>query len=396
MYTSSTRTPAELAAADPLPDHISLQTVLEFTSDAIIVLDEAWRYTYVNHAAELLLRRKRTEMLGQSHWELYAELLGTPAEASLRDAARLRCPIKYEQYIPGLYAWHAVLAVPSETSLILFCRDISERVRALRDEAVRESVRSALENVPVAITLTRGPQHRIDLQNAFSRRLVGNRNVEGMTVENALPETRAQGFIAILDRVYAEGKPFSGKEMPLRFDPNGSGIPEERFFDLNYQPTFDTAGKVDGIVHIGVDVTERLEEQRMLRQLAAERDATLRQLSEGVIVADAAGRITFVNDAARRLHGVATLGIAVSDYADAYSLLTEDGQPHPADQLPLARAVLHDEHVTDARWRIARPDGTHILVQGSALPVYDDAQRKIAHVLTIRALSTCPDTTPPP
>lgn len=375
----------DLWALDGIKE-ISKRDLLEFTSDAILLLDKEWRYIYVNHAAELLLRRKRSDILGRKQWELYPELLGTPAESSLRGAGQSRSPVRYEQYIPGLYAWHSVLAVPSEGGLILFCRDISDRIRALNDAAVREGVRHILENIPIPITLTRGPQHRIEMQNAASRRLVSGRNVEGMTVENALPETRDQGFIDILDRVYADGRPFVGEEVPLLFDSDSAGEPREHFFDVSYHATFDTTGNVDGIVHIGVDVTTRLQEQRMLQQLAAERDATLRQLTEGVIVADEAGRISFVNDAARRLHGVARLGVEVDNYAATYSLWTEDGQAFPAHQLPLARAVLLNEHVTGARWRIRRPDGTEVLVEGAAQPVYDNMNRKIAHVVTMRAL----------
>ncbi|MES2825672.1 MAG: hypothetical protein V4732_18875 [Pseudomonadota bacterium] len=65
------------------------------------------------------------------------------------------------------------------------------------------------------------------------------------------------------------------------------------FFDLTCQPIFDTNGRVDGILHVGVDVTERLAEKNLLSRLAAEGDATLRQLSEGVILTDAVGKITF-------------------------------------------------------------------------------------------------------
>lgn len=385
MQNTNTDPPAIVATG---PDAglagISIRDLLEFTSDAILAVDKEWRYTYVNHSAELLFRRKRTDMLAREHWALYPELLGTPAEVRLRQAVQSRSPTRFEQYIPGLYAWHSVLAVPSEGGLLLFCRDISDRVRALNDEAVRGGLRNILEDIPVAITLTRGPQHRIDLQNAFSRRLLKGRDVEGMTVENAMPETRAQGFIDILDQVYEEGKPFIGKELPLSYDPDGAGGAKLHYFDVSYQPIFDTAGKVDGIVHIGVDVTTRMEEQRLLQRFAAERDATLRQLTEGVIVADELGRISFVNDAARRLHGVARLGVSVDDYTVAYSLWTEDGRPYPNHDLPLARAVLLNEQVTGARWRIRRPDGSEVLVEGSAQPIHDDARRTIAHVVTMR------------
>ncbi|MEP0983052.1 PAS domain-containing protein [Leptolyngbya sp. AS-A5] len=117
-----------------------------------------------------------------------------------------------------------------------------------------------------------------------------------------------------------------------------------------------------------------------------ERDAILQQLIEGVIVTDVKGRITFVNDAASRLHGVAKLDVLPEDYSEMYHLYTEEGHPYPAAELPLSRAVLKDEVVKEARWRIRRSDGTEILVEGNARPVYDEQGRKIAAVLTLRAL----------
>ena len=112
--------------------------------------------------------------------------------------------------------------------------------------------------------------------------------------------------------------------------------------------------------------------------------AALAQLAEGVIVTDAAGRISFVNEAAVRLHGVARLDVAPDAYADTYHLLTEDGHPYPSTELPLARAVLRGETVIDARWRIRRPDGTEVLAVGSARPVVDADGRRAGAVLTLR------------
>jgi PAS domain-containing protein len=97
-------------------------------------------------------------------------------------------------------------------------------------------------------------------------------------------------------------------------------------------------------------------------------EAALAQLAEGIVLADAAGRITYVNEAAARLHGEAPLAVAPEEYAAAYRLLTDDGQPYPWDALPLSRAVLHGETVTDARWRVRRPDGSEVLAVGSARP----------------------------
>jgi PAS domain S-box-containing protein len=116
----------------------------------------------------------------------------------------------------------------------------------------------------------------------------------------------------------------------------------------------------------------------------AERDAVLGQLTEGVIVTDPAGRITFVNEAAARLHGVAQLDVPPPAYSATYHLFTEDGQPYPPEELPLARAVLRGEIVVDARWRIRRPDGTEVLAIGSARPLHAPGGAPIGAVLTLR------------
>lgn len=111
--------------------------------------------------------------------------------------------------------------------------------------------------------------------------------------------------------------------------------------------------------------------------------AVLNQLSEGVIVTDAEGRITFVNEAAERLHGVKSLAVGPDQYSETYHLFTEEGEPYPAEELPLARAALRGETVTDARWRIRRPDGTEVVAIGSARPL-NGGEGKGGAVLTLR------------
>jgi PAS domain S-box-containing protein len=112
--------------------------------------------------------------------------------------------------------------------------------------------------------------------------------------------------------------------------------------------------------------------------------AVLNQIAEGVIVADAAGSIVFINEAATRMHGVAHFDVTPPGYSSAYDLRTEDGSPYPSDELPLARAVLHQERVEEARWRIRRPDGSEILAVGSAKPVFDACGVQTGAVLTLR------------
>ncbi|MBO6767217.1 MAG: PAS domain S-box protein [Erythrobacter sp.] len=109
----------------------------------------------------------------------------------------------------------------------------------------------------------------------------------------------------------------------------------------------------------------------------------LDQLREGIIVTDAAGAIRFVNEAARAMHGVAELDVEPKDYSDRYHLFTLEGEPHPFEDLPLARAV-GGETVVDAPWVIRRPDGTEVYAVGSAKPLLGADGEQIGAVLTIR------------
>ncbi len=183
----------------------------------------------------------------------------------------------------------------------------------------------------------------------------------------------------------ATGQPFE-MTFPLR---RADGVFQP--FLTRVQPMYDADGRVVKWFGTNVDVSAQVAAEEDLRlsglkcqRIAAEHEATLAQLGEAVIVTDPAGRITFVNEAATRLHGVAFLDVEPEDYVRVYSLWTEDGLPHPIDRLPLTRAVRDHETVVDARWIIRRPDGSEVLALGNAKPIYAEDKSLIGAVLTIR------------
>jgi len=107
---------------------------------------------------------------------------------------------------------------------------------------------------PFGILLMRGPEHRIELANEYFRRYSGNRELDGKTLREAFPEGASEAF-ELFDRVYATGEPFTAHEYKARWDRTGKG-PEERFVDLVVQPLRDSAGSVNGILVMGIDVTD--------------------------------------------------------------------------------------------------------------------------------------------
>jgi PAS domain S-box-containing protein len=363
---------------------INAAEALQYVSDGVVALDREWRFAYVNPRAALLFRKREEELLGRTWEEVLPYLAGTPEEEELRGAMKGRLPKRFRVFHPPLYAWHEVQAVPSADRLLLVIRDVTDVSRMQQSEAVQSAVREIFEQVPLAVSVLRGPDHRVEIMNAAARQLLGSRKVEGRSARSALPELEGQGIFELLDEVYTSGKPFEGKEVPIRFDRNEDGVLEDACFNVLYQPLLDNTGRVSGVLSVSVEVTEIVRRRDEVERRAAEQEAVLCQLTEGVIVTDAQGRITFVNDAAERLHGVSRLGVEPQGYTEAYSLFTEDGAPYPAGELPLARAVLRDETVTGARWRIRRPDGSEVLVEGDARPVVLGDGTRVAAVLTLR------------
>mgnify|MGYP003401679112 CR=1 FL=1 len=59
---------------------------------------------------------------------------------------------------------------------------------------------------PAFMALLGGPEHRFEIVNPLYLQLIGERELVGRTVAQALPETVEQGFVALLDRVYVTGE----------------------------------------------------------------------------------------------------------------------------------------------------------------------------------------------
>jgi PAS domain-containing protein len=90
-------------------------------------------------------------------------------------------------------------------------RDVSDEARMQQTEAVRSAVREIFEQIPMAVSLLRGPEHQVEIMNAAARQLLGGRDMEGRSVRSALPELEGQGLFELLDQVYSTGKPFEGQ-----------------------------------------------------------------------------------------------------------------------------------------------------------------------------------------
>ncbi|MCB5203791.1 response regulator [Neorhizobium sp. T786] len=133
--------------------------------------------------------------------------------------------------------------------------------------AERDRMRELFQQAPSFMCILRGPQHVFELTNDAYLQLVGHRELQGMTVKDALPDIAGQGFFELLDEVYRSGKAYIGRNLPVSLQRTLEGTAEERFVNLIYQPIFDGDGQITGIFVDGFDVTDQKRAEDQLQAL---------------------------------------------------------------------------------------------------------------------------------
>ena len=234
--------------------------------------------------------------------------------------------------------------------------ELRARIRAnlslarLRREAIRslEENQSRLlqlfEGAPGFMCLLRGPDHVFELANEAYMRLTGRSDLVGKTVGDAFPEVESQGFIDLLDGVYASGKPFSARNMRLLMQPTTGEASREHFVDFIYQPITDVQGRVTGVFVEGSDVTAHVRAEELVKTQRAQLEAVIDTVPAAVwFTHDPEARRVVGNRFANELLGLPananhSLGASPEDRPTGFRLLRE-GVALGVDQLPIQRAA---------------------------------------------------------
>jgi PAS domain S-box-containing protein len=132
-----------------------------------------------------------------------------------------------------------------------------------------ERQKAMFEQAPGFMCILRGPQHVFEFANESYLRLVGDRDLIGKTLREAMPETSGQGFVKLLDQVYASGEAFTAQALPIRLRREAGAELTLRYLDFVYQPIIEADGRVSGVFVQGADITAREQAQDEL--IAADR-----------------------------------------------------------------------------------------------------------------------------
>lgn len=237
------------------------------------------------------------------------------------------------------------------------------------------------ENAPIAIAVVEGPQHHFIYANTLYRKLnpALGAGMIGRPICEVFPDVDADG-IALIDQVYATGKPIKlrgrvSKAFPDR--PNS-------VWNVDLVPLAAESGDVQAVLLMLQDVTPPVEARAKAEERAREAEESRRILNglircipEAIAIADANDvTIRSVSAFGCTMTGRSRAeleGSTAKEHAARWGILRPDGTRPEWDELPLNRAVLKGDVITNEEWTLECMDGRRLTVLCNAAPIKDRA-----------------------
>lgn len=252
---------------------------------------------------------------------------------------------------------------------------VKERTIALlwaqkESETQRDRLRRLFMQAPAGICILDGPNLVYELINPPYQKLLPGRKVLGKPIFDALPELKDQPIAAILQEVYATGKPYEGHELHVPLT-NSEGLLEDRYFNFIYQARHDRTGTVDGIMVFAFDVTEMVNNRKKEQENENRFRFLLNAIPQQVWTAGPDGALDYVNE------------IVCRDFGDSSEEIVGHGWQnyiHPDDlqgclKQWLAALKNGTEYMVEFRLKFA--DGNYYWHLARAVPLIEDGQIKL-------------------
>jgi PAS domain S-box-containing protein len=257
-------------------------------------VDPVGRIAYVNPAARALLgRNDPVSDIGMEATAFLPPTLGA-AMAEVRSADLTGTTVEALVPLDGS-TWVEAIACRTSAGTALFLRDVTDRTRAEAEvEASHTMMIASLDAIPDAFVLCsavrdgegRVVDFRLDLGNRSAMSAFGGaEEPRGRRMRELMPGPSHDAIFAAGCRVMESGAPWVDEALVVGSPPVTGGGP--LIINLQVVPF------ADGIIATWRDVTESVSLRRDRERLAA----AMEQTSDGVLISDANGSVTYANAA---------------------------------------------------------------------------------------------------
>ncbi|HZP81460.1 MAG TPA: PAS domain S-box protein [Chthonomonadaceae bacterium] len=226
-----------------------LNDALAGLGDGLALLDADLRYLYVNPFTLQLMGRTREEVLGQSFYDLYPDLVGTPYEEALRTALQEQRPVATDVFYPKNGRYWRTRIHPTAAGLTIYFQDVTE-LKAT--EVIQQRLAAIIESSDDAI-IAKTLDGIITDWNPAAERMFGYTSEEavGKPMTILFPPDRLDEERQILERLRQGIATDHFETIRVRKD----GVPLH--VSQTISPVRNGAGRIIGASTIARDITER-------------------------------------------------------------------------------------------------------------------------------------------
>jgi two-component system cell cycle sensor histidine kinase/response regulator CckA len=296
----------KLAEESKEQENVLLRTLIDNLPNSVFVKDKNYRKTVANAehvrgvAAHLKLLgfEPPTDIIGKTDFEVYPKEL---AEKFFEEDKKvigegMTILNKEEKTInrDGQESWSLISKIPirskdgSITGLVGIATDITS-IKEKEEAVLRERIllRTLIDNLPYSVYV-KDKDYRKVISNPIDVRLCGRSREEeviGRTDFDFYPKEVAERFYEDDRLVIETGQPVFRREESI-FDHEG----KEHWLLTSKVPLRNAKGEVNGLVGVGIDITEQRKLDIALRQSESELRALFSSMKDVILVMDENGR----------------------------------------------------------------------------------------------------------
>jgi PAS domain S-box-containing protein len=273
-----------------------ITNILDSVSDALIVLDKDWRFTYVNPRAEQIfapVNKTRASLMGKSYWLEFPDSVGTPVETNYRRAITEKVKVEFEHFSPLLKSWFHVRVYPGRDGLSIYFVDATERKRAEGTTALLAAIVNSSDDAIISKNL----DGTITTWNKGAERIFGYSAEEaiGRHITLIVPDDRREEEADILRRLKRGERIDHFQTVRVRKDRTTVDI------SITISPIRDFSGQIVGASKVARDITAQRRAEAALRYSEERFRAIVQATPECVKVVASDGTLLAMNSAGCRM-----------------------------------------------------------------------------------------------
>lgn len=366
---------------------IDAWTILDSTTDCVVVIDRSWRFRYLNARAAAEIAGGR-DLIGRDVWTEFPDAIGGEFERAYRETMATGRPTHVVEFYAPQDAWFSADAYAVPDGIAVFFRNVTQQKR---DEAALRAGEARFR--ALFETLTQGVMF-IDIQGTVVAANKAAEAILGMPPGALIGKPTAHPWFDAWDAeghyLAAEARP--GK-MALRTGETVRGrimqivhaqLGERRWVSVDAVPQY-RAGDADpySVSILLSDVTEQRRAEAALRASQAHLARAQRLAEVGSIERDLRSGHMRWSDEMYRICGVDPATFRPSIEALEALVHPEDREIYHAG-IDTSRCGVDPE---PAEYRIVRPDGQVRTLHREAEIIRDDAGTASATIATLKDIT---------